>query len=67
MLQITLNKKIMNIESGTTLSQLFDLLALDTRGCAVAIDNQIVPRTQWTLTELKSDVDINLFQAIAGG
>lgn len=67
MLQITLNKKIMNIESGTTLSQLFDLLELDTRGCAVAIDNQIVPRTQWTLTELKSDVDINLFQAIAGG
>ncbi|CAH0524233.1 sulfur carrier protein ThiS [Vibrio hippocampi] len=67
MLEIILNQKVLSVESGTTLERLFDSLSVETKGCAVAIDNQIVPRTHWHEFELYNHVDINLFQAIAGG
>ncbi|MEJ6107378.1 sulfur carrier protein ThiS [Aliivibrio salmonicida] len=40
---------------------------IETQGCALAIDQQIVPRSEWQQRGLSDGESISLFQAIAGG
>lgn len=54
----------------TQASSLADLLrehALPSSGVAMAIDNQIVPRTQWASTPLHEGEEVTLIQAACGG
>ncbi|MGF1751797.1 MULTISPECIES: sulfur carrier protein ThiS [Vibrio] len=67
MISIQVNGLSMEVETTTTLQHVLDSLAIDTHGCAVAIDDNIVPRTTWASFALKSHMNINVFQAIAGG
>ncbi|MCL9777385.1 sulfur carrier protein ThiS [Vibrio methylphosphonaticus] len=67
MITIQVNGSSMEVETTATLQDVLDALAIDTLGCAVAIDDNIIPRTTWASFALTSQMNINVFQAIAGG
>ncbi len=62
-----------SIELAETDIQSISLLALitkhieQTEHCAVAINNEIVPRSLWSETPIKEGDTISAFNAIAGG
>jgi sulfur carrier protein len=37
------------------------------RGVAVAVDGEVVPRGQWTSTELREGQKVEVLQAVQGG
>ncbi|MDO4163654.1 MAG: sulfur carrier protein ThiS [Bacteroides sp.] len=51
----------------TTLSQLIEELSLPVQGIAVAVDNQLVPRTEWADTPLSEGIAIVIIKAACGG
>ncbi|PWI31747.1 thiamine biosynthesis protein ThiS [Vibrio albus] len=66
-MRIWLNKKPLTLNQSLTLIQLLEEQAVSIAGCAVAINNNIVPRNRWESTTLSEGDEISLFQAIAGG
>jgi sulfur carrier protein len=50
-----------------TLLNLFNLLALNPAGSALAVNQVIIPRDNWPAHLLEDGDEILLFQAIAGG
>ncbi|OTW28190.1 thiamine biosynthesis protein ThiS, partial [Vibrio parahaemolyticus] len=49
------------------LQQIITQFSLPEMGCVFAINNQVVPRSEWASTVLSEGDSISLFQAIAGG
>ncbi len=66
-MKVLVNNK--EVKTGaTTLSQLIEELALPMQGIAVAVDNRIVLRTEWTKCILKGDTcPIIIIKAACGG
>ena len=50
-----------------TLLQILELENLDGRGIAVAVDNCVVPRDRWAITELVDGMKITVIRAVCGG
>lgn len=51
----------------TTITQLTDELQLPTKGVAIAVNNQMIPRTQWDEFSLQENDCIVIIQAACGG
>lgn len=51
----------------TTITQLTDELQLPTKGVAIAVNNQMIPRTQWDEFSLQKNDCIVIIQAACGG
>lgn len=66
-MRIWLNKKPLQLDQPKNLMQLFEELSISVEGCAVAINNSIIPGHRWEDTTLGEGDEISLFQAIAGG
>ncbi|CAE6925970.1 sulfur carrier protein ThiS [Vibrio alginolyticus] len=64
---ITINQHRHKIEQSTNLQQIITQLSLPEIGCVFAINNNVVPRSEWADTILSEGDSISLFQAIAGG
>jgi sulfur carrier protein len=66
---ITINGDRHDIQPGTTIANLLDTLDLKTgrRGVAVAVDAEVVPRTQWERTEVADGANVEVVVAIQGG
>jgi sulfur carrier protein len=66
---ITVNGTQRTLQPGTTIAQLLDTLDLKTgrRGIAVAIDAEVVPRTEWERTQVADGANIEVLVAIQGG
>lgn len=67
MIQVTVNNTLQKTETDGLLEDLIKSLNINTHGCAIAVNDQIVPRTEWSTFVVKNDMSINIFQAIAGG
>ncbi|MCE7566436.1 sulfur carrier protein ThiS [Aliivibrio fischeri] len=67
LMSIELNGVFYRVEVTHTLSSFLEYYGIDTQGCAVAISNQIIPRSEWQKRGLSQGESISLFQAIAGG
>lgn len=67
MITITLNNDQLELAKGTTLSQMLVKLEQDKPGVAVALNQQVVARSQWPTQQLTSNDKVTLFHAIAGG
>lgn len=65
-MKITINNKENDTQS-VNLSQLADELALPATGVAVAINNKMVPRTDWESTTLAENDSIVIIKAACGG
>lgn len=65
-MKVLVNNKEVKTDA-TTLSQLIEELALPVQGIAVAVDNHIVLRTEWTKCALREYMSIIIIKAACGG
>lgn len=66
-MKVTLNDQPLELERSISISDLLAQLDRQQPGSALAINQTIIPRNQWTTHYLQDGDDILLFQAIAGG
>ena len=67
---ITVNGEARHLAPGTTVATLLDELEdlpAGRRGVAVAVDAEVVPRGEWSATELGDGAAVEVLVAIQGG
>ena len=66
---ITVNGAEAALPAGSRIADVLDALGVEPgrRGVAIAIDGEVVPRTQWDTTSLAEDARVEVVQAIQGG
>lgn len=64
-----MNGEAHELEGGTTLADAVAVLpgAPDGRGVAAALDGEVIPRSDWTHTELSDGARVELVVAVQGG
>jgi sulfur carrier protein len=65
----TVNGEPRELAPGTTVAALVDELGLPAgrRGVAVAVDAEVVPRGQWSETQVDDGAEVEVLVAIQGG
>ncbi|WP_101543001.1 sulfur carrier protein ThiS [Bacteroides cutis] len=53
--------------AAVTLLQLTEELSLPAQGIAVAVNNRMIPRTEWTDYVLSAGISIVIIKAVCGG
>jgi sulfur carrier protein len=68
-MRVVLNGAERELAEGTTVQAAFEALDLPAagRGVAVAVDAEVVPRTQWETHTLQDGARIEVLRAIQGG
>ena len=68
-MDIKVNGETKEVSPGLTLHQLLVDLEIDPSrpGIAVAIDQEVIPRTQWEEVEIQPDSEIEIIRAAQGG
>ncbi|MBP9999025.1 MAG: sulfur carrier protein ThiS [Bacteroidales bacterium] len=66
MSRIYINKQESHTEAATV-SELAISLDLPERGVAVAVNNRIVPKAEWSSTALREDDQVTIIKAAFGG
>ncbi len=66
-MQIRLNGEPLQLAGSCSLEALLTTQDQLKAGVAVALNQQVIPRSQWTTTFLSDHDDVDLFRAIAGG
>lgn len=64
---IRLNGKNYDVEDGIRLSAFIEMQGLKPEGLAVAIDYNVVPKSQWRETILQENQELMLVHAVSGG
>ncbi|CAH1541339.1 Sulfur carrier protein ThiS [Vibrio rotiferianus] len=64
---IVINEQSHQVAIDSNLQQIISQFELPEMGCVFAINNNVVPRSEWASTVLSQGDSISLFQAIAGG
>lgn len=65
-MDILINNKKTNVSS-TNLLELAKEMNLPDKGVAVAISNQMIPRTEWASTPITEGADVVIIKAACGG
>ncbi len=65
--KINVNEKRIELESHSNIEQLLTLLDSPLKGSAIAVNQKIISRHQWSSYQLQENDQVSLFQAIAGG
>lgn len=66
-MKLTVNNKEAEVQDGCTIAGLAVQLALPEKGVAVAVNNKMVPRTEWTEHVLQSGDSLVVIKAACGG
>lgn len=67
-MQVTVNQQIHKLQvNKQSLIQLLSYLSLNQQGIAIAINQDVIPKTQWVETQVNDGDDISIFTMIAGG
>jgi sulfur carrier protein len=64
---VLLNGERRELAAGTTVAQLVAGLDAPERGTAVALDAEVVPRSQWASTVVPDGAQVEVLTAIQGG
>jgi sulfur carrier protein len=66
---ISLNGEFSQVRAGETVAVVLRDLGIsdDTRGIAVAVDGEVVPRTAWESFALSADARVEVLTAMQGG
>ncbi|MCQ1060683.1 sulfur carrier protein ThiS [Photobacterium sp. DNB23_23_1] len=67
LIQVRVNDKPVEVPEGQSLGALLIQLEMPLQATAVALNEDIVARSEWDVTVLSTGDRIALFQAIAGG
>jgi sulfur carrier protein len=65
-MKVTINNK-QHVTQAKTVSELAAQLQLPAKGVAIAIDNELKPRTSWDDTILQEGASITIIKAACGG
>lgn len=65
-MQVFVNNKEVDTQA-TTLSTLIEQLGMPAQGVAAAVDNEMVPRTQWADFPLATGAKVTIIKAACGG
>ena len=67
-MKIKVNKREKIMPDNISVSELMKLLNYsDTSGIALAIDEEVIPKTEWDNTKLSDGANITIIQATCGG
>ena len=73
-MMVLINGERRELPSGATVGSVLELLARESdspavasRGVAVAVDSEVVPRSRWSETPLTEGAQIEVLAAIQGG
>jgi sulfur carrier protein len=66
-LTISLNGEPHDLAEGSTLSDLIESVSGTTRGSAVVVDGEVVPRGEWARFRLAAGQHVELITAVQGG
>lgn len=66
-MKVQVNNKEVEIDSVSTLTQLITKLELPSQGIAVAINNKMIPRTEWECFSLQENDNLVIIKAACGG
>lgn len=66
-MDVTVNGDARRLAAGATLGAVVDDAAGDRRGVAVAVNEEVVPRSRWDATELRAGDRIEILTAAQGG
>lgn len=64
---IYVNKEKQEIVDSLTLNGLVEKLGIDARGMAIAINNEVIPKSSWDRVQFKENDRIIMIRATAGG
>jgi sulfur carrier protein len=67
MIQISINNNSQAVASGTSISDLLLEISQQENGIAIAINNIVIPKANWTNHQLKSNDNILIIKATQGG
>lgn len=68
MMEIIVNGEHMQVETSISIIQLLQTLDIQIRnGIAIAVNEQIIPRSDWSSMSLYSQDQVIIIQATAGG
>ena len=66
-MNVLVNGKPTELETGATVEAVLASLDLPDRGVAVAVDAEVVPRGEWPAHELNEGARVEVLRAIQGG
>lgn len=66
-MKVQVNNKEVDIVASSTLTQLVEQLELPTQGIAIAVNNQMTPRTEWDGYLLQENDHLVVIKAACGG
>ena len=66
-MKVQVNNKEVEITSSSTISQLKAQLELPVQGVAIAVNNKMIPRTEWDTFSLQENDKVVIIKAACGG
>lgn len=66
-MKLTVNSKETEVKDGCTVAKLATRLALPEKGVAIAVNNKMIPRTQWAERVLQANDSLVVIKAACGG
>lgn len=66
-MKVQVNNKEVEIIPASTISQLTAQLELPTQGIAIAVNNKMIPRTEWENFSLQESDTLVIIKAACGG
>jgi sulfur carrier protein len=66
-MRVILNGEPRELDDGATVDAAVTITGAPDRGVAVAVDGEVVPRGEWTGTELRDGQRVEVLQAVQGG
>lgn len=66
-MKVQVNNKEVNLTDASTLTQLAEQLELPVAGIAIAVNNQMIPRTEWDRFVLHESDNLMIIKAACGG
>lgn len=67
MIELTVNGEPRRLDLGTTVAEFVDEVGCGRRGVAVAVNEEVVSRSAWEVTELVAGDRIEILRAAQGG
>lgn len=66
-MKLTVNSKETEVKDGCTVTELATCLALPEKGVAIAVNNKMIPRTEWAERVLQANDSLVVIKAACGG
>lgn len=67
MITVKVNQKEHHVSTETTVFNLVEKLNVQTNGIAIAVNNQVVKKTDWDFKELQQNDDVLIIRSTQGG